>query len=204
MLRRYAVIATALLSMLCACNGQEMAWYEPTFEADSGLTWSPCVFGGNPRCGLTYGEITLQIDPLCCEDFVRLVPFPVDIPTSDRNTFAIRMMFRPHNAAFTFDAQNVFIWQDSASHKLQPRWRIGPFSATAYSWDTTRYALPNSPIALPQAPPLAIWIIFDTPPPKSGKGFSMHITGLALNGQPYPLPVIHFREIRRERSLVMP
>src|SRR5215216_2375334 len=77
--RSYAITAAFFLFALSGCNGRELAWYEPILEPNSGLTWSACA-PGEARCGLTYGEISLDIDPYCCEEFVRLFPLPIDIP----------------------------------------------------------------------------------------------------------------------------
>ncbi len=135
-----------------------------------------------------------------------LFPIPWVIWTKQVKTppMWVLVCINPKKLGARFNPCKVALWKKD-SEKLYPTEMYVPFDyATPSTLEETNKIIPIKVVDLKQNTFSCIRLIFDVVPFSVTDKVFVEVSGLEIDGKPYPLPIITFEKAKKFETIVLP
>lgn len=139
-----------------------------------------------------------------------VLPLPLPLtesPSKDLTTTDVYVLLRPSKRGGTFNPSHM-VWRDSHGQAHHPtHLHRGPNNCETvrlYKRVVIDRQLPMEPISLPANESTCLEVTFPIAPPAPKEPFVIELSGLAFDGEPFPLPPIRFKKSGYVDTVALP
>jgi hypothetical protein len=158
------------------------------------------VSGDSLHSMFSFNDIALFVYPANVKNGgdVLLLPIPwsMTVPEHPAPAFDVYIGIRPVRDGFALDPAAINLSR-SGAERMTPSRILGIFDCGIEQSHLVWRSLPIDPIVLRRGIGTCFGIEFQIPAPDPGEKFSIQVAGLSMDGMPYALPEVRFKEARR-------
>jgi hypothetical protein len=158
------------------------------------------VSGDSLHSMFSFNDIALFTYPANVKNVGDVLVFPapwsMTVAEHPAPDFEIYIGIRPVRDGFVLDPAAINL-NRSGAERMTPTRILGIFDCGIERSHLVWRLLPVDPIVLKQGIGTCFGIAFQIPAPDPSEKFSIQVNGLSLDGMPYALPEVRFKEARR-------